>query len=127
MNDTKPIPAQDVGTGALFDLPESLSPRLSWMRDRQVRTHYAPHIGKGGDPWCAWLPLNDAFPDDPQIAGSLPNDPGACGYGQTEEAAVEDLAAINGVVNWSNAEMSHANPNNPAAPGVGAGCENPRR
>jgi hypothetical protein len=27
----------------------------------------------------------------------------------------------------ANAEMSHAHPKNPAVPGVGAGCENPRR
>jgi hypothetical protein len=99
MNDTKPLPAQDVGTGALFDLPESLSPRLSWMRDRRVRTHFSQHIGKGGDPWCAWLPSNDAFPE---LVDGVPNDPAACGYGQTEAAAVEHLAAIKGVVNWSN-------------------------
>lgn len=81
----------------LFDIPVSLSPRLQWMRQNEVRTHHAPHCAEA--PWCAWTPDNDAYSD---IADSVPNDPSLCGYGKTEAEAVESLADKMGVVNWSN-------------------------
>lgn len=35
----------------LFDIPETLSPRLKWMRDNRIKTHHAPHMEEA--PWMA--------------------------------------------------------------------------
>lgn len=82
--------------GELFVLGESLSPRLQWMRDNAVRTHYASHRSIEM-PWCAWTPDNDM---DADVSTAAPEDPELCGYGKTEAASVEDLADKLGVVDW---------------------------
>lgn len=47
----------------LFALPESLSPRLQWLRDKNVKTQRFPMISPGDEdefgrslfPWVAWI------------------------------------------------------------------------
>lgn len=80
----------------LFAVEPSLSPRLRWMQLNHVRTHESPW-SRAEVKWSAWLPEND---DD--VGGSSPYDPGQCGYGASEQAAVEELAHVLGVVNWGN-------------------------
>ena len=75
----------------LFDSPETPSPRLSWMRERGVRSHHAPHCADS--PWCAWFPNNDS--------NGIPEDPELCGYGETEADAVVSLARIYQVKLWN--------------------------
>jgi hypothetical protein len=82
-------------TEELFEVPESLSPRLKWMRNHEVRTRFAEHLQL---PWCAWTDNDDDW-DQP---GGMLNDPEACGLGTTEIEAVEDLARALGVVNWED-------------------------
>lgn len=74
----------------LFDVPESLSPRVRWMRREGVRVR--PE-GKGV---IAWAEDNHA----PDLAGGGPFDDRLTGRGPTEAEAVEDLAVRLGVVAW---------------------------
>jgi hypothetical protein len=67
----------------LFDIPETLSPRLRWIREHKVRTHHAPWCED--EPWSAWTPANES----PE---GLPMDPEACGYCMTEDEAIVELA-----------------------------------
>ena len=67
----------------LFDIPEALAPWLAWKRANGVKAWRS----EGAEPqWCAWMPNND-------YRGCFV-DPGACGYGETEEEAIEDLAVL---------------------------------
>jgi hypothetical protein len=80
----------------LFPIPETLSPRLAWMRENRVRTHFnqsfADAKDKEAQPWCAWLPSNDD--------NTIPKDPDLCGYGATEIDALLDLVAVTRVKGW---------------------------
>jgi hypothetical protein len=81
----------------LFPVEPTLSPRLRWMKLNDVRTHEAAFITEM--PWCAWLPDNDT---PGEFSRPIPLRPDHCGYGKTEQAAVEELADVLGVVNWEN-------------------------
>ena len=81
----------------LFEIPVSESPRLKWIRTRDVRTHFNKDIEIGeeeefsGDtlyPWCAFtggyrFPRPDA------------------GYGNTEDEAIVSLAKLKGWRLWN--------------------------
>lgn len=67
----------------LFQIDESLSPRLRWMQQHKFRTHHAPWCEDS--PWSAWHPENES-------EQGLPTDPEACGYGMDEDEAIVDLA-----------------------------------
>ena len=69
----------------LFEVPKTLSPRLAWMRENGVKTW---RCAIASPQWMAWLPSNDHK--------GIPHNPEACGYGDTEEQAVEDLALLCG-------------------------------
>ncbi len=71
----------------------ALSPRLEWIARRKVRTHYAIHCEDS--PWCAWFPDNEV-----EIEG-MPNDPEACGYGDTEDEAITSLCKRYRVPLWN--------------------------
>lgn len=73
-----------------------LSPRLKWMQEPQVKTHYCAAFVGDGDPWCAWDSKNEYKGD-----GGVPYDPDACGYGQTEDEAIVEFARINNLRLWN--------------------------
>jgi hypothetical protein len=95
----------DADNEELFPVVVTLSPRLQWVAEHQIRVHYCAGIGCGGLPWCAWLPSNDDVidigPHDALKHGGLPIDPDACGYGHTEIEALEQLATIHRLRHWS--------------------------
>lgn len=70
----------------LFDVPETLSPKLKWMRKHNIETGELEN--DDGDKWTAWLQ-----PD----GGGIPST--FCG-GQTEEEALVSLALELGIKDW---------------------------
>jgi hypothetical protein len=71
-------------TDTLFDIPESPSPRLKWIRDHQVSL--TSETTPAGHPhWTAWV-----FPD-------------TSGYGATEDEAIADLAKKLSIPLWNEA------------------------
>ena len=84
----------------LFDIPEQLSPKMRWLRKYRVATHHAPHCEVS--PWSAWFPSNDH--------NGIPNDPDACGYGDSKEGAIVDLARRHGVPTWQDEKLKQKKP-----------------
>jgi hypothetical protein len=76
----------------LFPVEESLSPRAKWARDAGVQTHRS-NIADIPEPWCAWLPDNEEC--------GIPVNPDACGFGVTEQEAIDSLALRHGALTWS--------------------------
>ena len=87
----------------LFEVPVSLSPRLRWMKLNDVRTHESKWAREL--PWCAWLPSNDT---EGNFSRPIPLRPDMCGYGKTEQEAVEELADVLGVINWQDTAQPEA-------------------
>ena len=69
----------------LFEMEESLSPRMKWIRAMGVRTEYYYTGSKMA--WVAWLYFG--MPDFDDIRCS-----------DTESEAIDNLADKLGVVNW---------------------------
>jgi hypothetical protein len=83
----------------LFDIPETLSPRLAWMYKYQVRTHEGP--GEYAEfRWTAWLPSDDfdgtATAYDPKSEWE-----GRIGYGPSEIDAIICLARVRKIKLWN--------------------------
>lgn len=70
------------------------SPRLAWIKKHGVKTHCAPHCCEA--PWCAWFAGNE-YVGNPGI----PDNPDACGYGHSEDEAIQDLAVGYNVPLWN--------------------------
>ena len=93
-------------TDELFEIPESLSPRLQWIELHHPRIKpsedallYHRHTTK--DKLCAWLPKNDGyFEEDDEPTGG-PDNIGSCGFGDTEDDALRDLCRVTGTKHWS--------------------------
>lgn len=87
----------------LFQLPPSLSPRLSWIAAQGILTHHAPHCPEA--PWMALQPFKE---DTGKDIGTIMaescrtyDDADALGYGQTEDEAIVDLAKKQGLKLWN--------------------------
>lgn len=79
----------------LFEIPEALSPRLAWIKENNVLTHYASHLEDFDDPWTAIIPMEDHVGTLPQIMAEwcrVYDDANEIGYGATEDDAIVDLA-----------------------------------
>ena len=81
----------------LFDLPETKSPRLKWMDEKNVSTHFNKDVQAGDEdefsgepirPWAAFVG-ESRFPR-----------PDA-GFGDTEHEAIVDLAIKKGWKLWN--------------------------
>lgn len=70
------------------------SPRLAWCKKHGVRLHNAPSMD---EPWAAWFSTNvcSKNPD------GVPLDTDLCGFGQTDDDALRDLAVRNDVPLWN--------------------------
>ena len=81
----------------LFDIPVCESPRLKWLREHKVSTHFNKDVQPGDEdefsgetiyPWCAYV-------------GPLEYPRADAGYGNTEHDAVVELAIINDWKLWN--------------------------
>ena len=84
---------------SLFDIPESLSPRLTWMLDHEVRTHLQELMREEGTPWSAWLPAHDWDSTCNTCYGAEFED--YVGFGMTKDDAIVDLAKKSGLKIWN--------------------------
>lgn len=76
----------------LFDLPETLSPRLAeWLKLHNIETRHAGFGPAVHTQWMAWQPCDSA---------DHPHDGNAC-EGETEEDALTDLAKKLGIRLWN--------------------------
>lgn len=81
------------------------SPRIAWMKRNSILTHFSPQME---EPWLAIA----AMPEDrgkniSQIMSEscrLYDEANLCGYGQTEEEAIVDLAEKNMWPLWNEEE-----------------------
>jgi hypothetical protein len=85
----------------LFEIEESKSPRLKWIEASGITTHHAPHMGEEGYTWCAWDRAND--PD----GNGIPDDPEACGYGNSEDESIADLCQKLKKPLWNEVSLSN--------------------
>ena len=81
----------------LFDIPICESPRLKWMRERKVSTHFNKDVQLGDEdefsgetiyPWCAFT----GEPKFPRLDA---------GYGNTEHESIVALAILKGWKLWN--------------------------
>lgn len=79
----------------LFNIEETPSPRLVWMRLHKIRTHRSPSIPEGEEPWVAWLP------EDEHDDTGIPIDMESCGLGETEDEAIVALAKLKNIPLWN--------------------------
>ena len=71
------------------------SPRLAWMKRHEIRTWFSESVEPEDGPWIAWLRSNAGDED------GIPRDLDACGYGDTEEGALGDLARRHNFHLWN--------------------------
>lgn len=80
----------------LFQLQPTLSPRLKWIAEKQVRTHEHP---QSDPPWSAWLPSQDY---GPTWSGCYdPSQESDVGHGDTEDEAIVALALKLSIPLWN--------------------------
>ncbi len=82
----------------LFEMPVSLSPRLAWMRQHEVTTHYhKPGMFGDDEGWSAFIGSWD------EITGNCVEmeEQGRLCYGHSEQEAVERLAKGQGWRLWN--------------------------
>lgn len=78
----------------LFDLPPSLSPRLAWMKEHDVKTAISPCLVAGEQPWNAWTG---------ELEGGIFTE--KCSTGETEDEAIVALALANGWRLWTEGDL----------------------
>jgi hypothetical protein len=79
----------------LFDIAESLSPRLAWVKKYGIQSQHNPD-GIFEDPWCVWFPENE----DIETPG-IPKREDLCGFGKTQDEAFCELAKIYNIRLWN--------------------------
>ena len=89
----------------LFSIPQTLSPRLKWLKKHAVHTHFDEGVTPGEEcevsgerlyPWCA---LTGEVQTN--IADAIFAEEGRVGYGDTEDDAIYDLATKRGWRLWN--------------------------
>lgn len=81
----------------LFDIPESLSPKLAWLRKHALRTDYDPRFDTS--------PLQES-PETgadiyPWMCGEQAQHSDRPGFGMTEEDACIDYCRKNDITHWT--------------------------
>lgn len=91
-------------TMELFDIPESLSPRLVWLRSSGILTHHSPRMEY---PWIAIKPFErDKGKDIGTIFAEscrIYDESHSIGYGNTEDEAITSLAHKLNLTLWQGA------------------------
>jgi hypothetical protein len=89
----------------LFAVEEILSPRLKWMKDHGILTHWADVEE------CPWLAIQK-MPGHTGTIGEimaeycvLYDDHGYCGYGATETEAITNLARSRRIPLWNETQQ----------------------
>lgn len=80
-------------TDELFQIDETLSPRLKWIAKNGILTHHADHLDE--DPWMAIQPFEGHKGNVGEIMAEwcgLYEECNAIGYGDTEDEAIVALA-----------------------------------
>jgi len=72
----------------MFDIPDSLSPYQAFVKKHGIRTHYAPHMGKGEE-WCAYIGDLMEFIEETEIMPAA-----------TQKDAVFELASYYKLEGW---------------------------
>ena len=86
-------------TDTLFDIPESPSPRLKWMRDNQIRIIHNGDVSPGDeDEWGNRLSPFCATKSKP---GNLVFADHVTGWGDTEDEAIVELAKKLSIPLWN--------------------------
>ncbi len=93
----------------LFEIPESLSPRLLWLEKHGFLTHFydggEDELGDAPSPWMALLPLEEDKGKTiaEAMAGNcrVYDDLNLIGYGNTEAEAIELCAVLNKIRLWN--------------------------
>lgn len=80
----------------LFPTTKTLSPRLAWIKKRDVRTLNTGGDIDGDNPWVAWI--GDAMPPE-----------GCYGEGDTEHDAITHLAKRQGWPLWNEEQFAKRN------------------
>jgi hypothetical protein len=74
----------------LFDIPETLSPRLRWLNKHGIQTYKSPYVEAGDEPWAAWQgELTEAINADTLATG------------ETEDEAIVNYCKRNGIQLWN--------------------------
>lgn len=81
----------------LFDIPETLNPRLAWMRKTGVQVFFNEGLDR---PWECWTGNRDEAIDDEAFNGIFGD---KMGTGPDEDAAITDWARKNNVKLWNEA------------------------
>jgi len=90
----------------LFDIPETLSPRLAWIKEHGVLTHHAPHCEEA--PWIALIPMDGHTGNIGEIMAEwcgLYDEQGLIGYGMTMDEAIVSMAKATGLKLWNESEV----------------------
>jgi len=83
----------------LFSIEETLSPRLRWISEHEVRTHLQELMREEGSPWSAWLPRHDWDNKCSTCYGAEFED--LVGFGMNKDDAIVDLALKNNLKLWN--------------------------
>lgn len=94
----------------LFDVPETLSPRLKWMREHGINTHYSPCEDNEWEPWSAFKGTFEDIAD--RVCEMEEN--GEFVTGHSEEEVLWKLSQNLKIPHWK-ASVPSLNPNNKAA------------
>lgn len=83
----------------LFDIPETLSPKLAWMRDNNCITmrDMSGWVADFRDPKFNSVSSHDYFMERLGYEG----DPSSVGYGNTEDEAILDLCIKTKTPHWT--------------------------
>ena len=92
----------------LFDVPETLSPRLAWRRKHSVCSYFTKEFAGRQDtptpmPWAAWVGGLDDYLEIMEWEGD-----DGFGYGDSEDEAFCNLAIKYGLRMWNEEEGNNA-------------------
>lgn len=88
----------------LFDVPETLSPRLAWLKKHEIKTLHRDDLSDEAGRWEAYVgeyqfAIDETFAD--RESGFYPDESPFLAWGETEDDAILELAKNNGWKLWN--------------------------